>query len=117
MDLMSNKGEYKTKEGSDRREHNNEPRKTWFYQRRRDEPLTRGWASKSQRSVTRDKVKILCQGATHWKTGIFLRGRVELFTGGCGIPKRDDAENEKNDYKTDEGDRKGKYKYLSWSNF
>ena len=28
------------------------------------------------------------------------------------VPKSDDAENEKNNHKTDEGDRKGKYKHL-----
>ena len=80
------------------------------------------WAvAESQRGMTQDEVKIVCRGATPWKTGIFLRGRVELFTRGwvswCWVPKRDDAENEKNDYKTDEGNRKGKYKYLFWSNF
>ena len=53
--------------------------------------------------------------------GIFLRERVELFTGGwvscCWFPKRDDAENEKNNYKIDEGNRKGKYKHFVWCNF
>ena len=54
------------------------------------------WAVvESQRGMTQDEVKIVCQGATPWKTGIFLRGRVELFTGGwvscCWVPKRDDA--------------------------
>ena len=39
-------------------------------------------AAKSQRGMTQDEVKIVCQGATPWKTGIFLRGRVELLTGG-----------------------------------
>ena len=79
------------------------------------------WAvAESQRGMTQDEVKILCQGATPWKTGIFLRGRVELFTGGwvscCWVPKRDDAENEKSNYKTDEGYRKGKYKHFVWCN-
>ena len=55
-----------------------------------------GWAvAESQRGMTQDEVKIVCQGATPWKTGIFLRGRVELFTGRwvscCWVPKRDDA--------------------------
>ena len=63
-----------------------------------------GWSSlpegewavvQSQRGMTQDEVKIVCQGATPWKTGIFLRGRVELFTRGwvscCWVPKRDDA--------------------------
>ena len=54
------------------------------------------WAvAKSQRGMTQDKVKTVCQGATTWKTGIFLRGKFELFTGGwvscCWVPKRDDA--------------------------
>ena len=48
------------------------------------------------------------------------RGRVELFTGGwvscCWIHKRDDAENEKNDYKTNKENRKGKYKDFVWCN-
>ena len=38
--------------------------------------------SQSQRGMTQDEVKILCWGATPRKAGIFLRGRVELFTGG-----------------------------------
>ena len=112
--------------------------------------------------MTRDEVKIVCRGATPWKTGIFLRGRVELFTGRwvsccwvpkrddtrwsencmprcnalknghlpekkgwtlywkwvswCWVPKRDDAENGKNDYKTDDGNRKEKYKHAAWRN-
>ena len=79
------------------------------------------WAvAESQTGLTQDEVKIICQSATHWKTGIFLRGRVEIFTGGwvtwCWVPERDDAENEKNDHKTDEGNRKGKYKHLFWCN-
>ena len=69
------------------------------------------WAvAESQRSMTQDKVKLVCPCATPWKLGIFLGGKVELFTGGlvncCWFPKRDDAESEKNDYKTDEGNRK-----------
>ena len=40
------------------------------------------WAvAKSQRGMTQDEVKIVCRGETPWKMGIFLRGRVELFTG------------------------------------
>ena len=79
------------------------------------------WAvAESQRGMTQDEVKSVCRCATPWKTDIFLRGRVELFTGmsvsWCWVPKRDDAENEKNDYKTDKGNRKGKYKHLVWSN-
>ena len=54
------------------------------------------WAvAESQRGMAQDEVKIVCQGATPWKTGIFLSGRVELFTGGsvscCWVPKRNDA--------------------------
>ena len=79
------------------------------------------WAvAESQRGMTQDKVKTVCQGARPWTTGIFLSGRVELFTGGwlscCWFPKRDDAENEKSNYKTDEGNRKEKYKHFVWSN-
>ena len=116
------------------------------------------WAvAESQRGMTQDEVKIVCRGATPWKTGILLRGRVELFTGGwvsccwvpkrddagwsencmprwnalknqhlperkgwaftggwvssCWVPKRDGAGNEKNDCKTDEENRKGRYKH------
>ena len=72
------------------------------------------WAfAESRREMMQDKMKFVCQGATPWKTGIFLRGRVELFTGGwvscCWVPKRDDTENEKNEYNTNEGNRKRKY--------
>ena len=79
------------------------------------------WAvAESQRGMMQDKVKLVCQCATPWKIGIFLRGRIEFFTGGwvrwCLVPKRDDAENEKNDNKTDKGNRKGKYKHLVWYN-
>ena len=75
------------------------------------------WAvAESQRGMKQDEVKIVCRGATPWKMGIFLREKVELFTGGwvswCWVRKRDDAENEKNDYKTGKGNRKGKYKPL-----
>ena len=54
------------------------------------------WAvAESQRGMTQDEVKIVCRDATPRKTGILLRGRVELFTGGwvscCWVPKRDDA--------------------------
>ena len=54
------------------------------------------WAvAESQRGMTQDEVKIVCQGAMPWKTGIFLIGRIELFTGGwvscCWVPKWDDA--------------------------
>ena len=84
------------------------------------------WAVvESQRGMTQDEVKIVCQGATPWKTGIFLRRTVELYTGGwvsyCWVLKRDDAGNEKNDCKTDEENGKGKYKHVScnltWESF
>ena len=72
----------------------------------------------SQRWMTQDKVKFVWQNASPWKTDIFLSGmvehRVELFTEAwvswCWVTKKDDAENEKDDYKTDEENRKGKYK-------
>ena len=38
--------------------------------------------TESQREMTQDKVKFVCQGATPWKTGTFLKGRVEFFTEG-----------------------------------
>ena len=85
-------------------------------------PLPEGeWAvAESQRGMTQIEVRVVYQYAKPWKTGIFLRGRVELFTGGwvscCWVPKRDDAENEKSNYKTDEGNRKGKYKHFVWCN-
>ena len=125
MGLMSNKSEYQTKEGPERRGHYTTmgPEK---YNSTKEEEMS-SWPeheralAESQRRMTQNEVKTLCQGAAPWKTGIFLRGRVELFTEGwvncCWVPKRDDAENEKNDCKTDGGNRKGKYKYLSWSNF
>ena len=78
-------------------------------------------AAESQRGITQDEVKILCRGATPWKMGVLLRGKVELFTrvwvSCCWVPKKDDAENEKNDYKTDEGNKEEKYKYIFWCNF
>ena len=71
------------------------------------------WAVvESQRGMRRDEVKTVSQGATFWKTGIFLRGRIELFNRGwvsCyWFLKWDDAGNEKNDCKADEENRKGK---------
>ena len=51
--------------------------------------------TESQRGMTQDKVKLVCQYATPWKPSIFLRGRAELLTGGwvscCRVPKRDDT--------------------------
>ena len=79
------------------------------------------WAvAESQRGMTRDEVKIVCRVVVPWKTSIFLRGRVELFTrewvSCCWVPKRDDAENEKNNYRETEENRKGKYKHFVWCN-
>ena len=98
------------------------PWKTGIFLRGRVELFTRGWVSYCwvQKGMTQDKVKIVCQGTTPWQTGIFLRGRVELITGGwiscCWVPKRSGAENEKNNYKTDEGNGKRKYNDLFWCN-
>ena len=54
------------------------------------------WAvAKYQRGMTQDVVKCVCQGANSWKMGIFLRGRMELFTRGwvscCQVTKMNDA--------------------------
>ena len=74
--------------------------------------------AESQRGMMQDKVKLVCHDAAPWKASICLTGRVEFFTGEWvswyWVPKGDDAENEKNDYKTDEGNRKEKYKHLVW---
>ena len=77
------------------------------------------WAvAESQRGMTQDKMELVSRCATPWKMGIFLIGRVEFFTGvwvsWCWILKRDDTENDNNNYKIDEGNRKGKYKHLVW---
>ena len=79
------------------------------------------WAvAESQRGMAQDEVKLVCRRATHWTTGIFLRGRIEFFTGGwvsrCWVPKSEDAENEKNNYNKNESNRKGKYKHFVWCN-
>ena len=99
MDLASNMCEYQTKDSPDRREHYTtmSPEKHDSFREEEMSSLPEGsWAlAESQRRMTQDEVKIVCQGAAPWKTGIFLRGRVELFTGGwvscCWVPKRDDA--------------------------
>ena len=56
--------------------------------------------AESQRAMYQDKVKLVCRCAKPRKMGIFLRQKVELFTGGwvswCWVPN--DAENEKNNY-------------------
>ena len=96
------------------------PLKTGIFLRGKLGSLPEGeWVvAEFQRGMIQYEVKIVCRGATPWKTGIFFRGRVELFTGGwvscCWDPKRDDAENEKSNYKTGEGNRKGKYKHFVW---
>ena len=51
------------------------------------------WAvAESQRGMTQDKVKLVCRCTMPKKKGLFLRGKVELFTGGwvscCWVPKR-----------------------------
>ena len=82
-------------------------RKGWALYRRVSEVLL----NPSQKGMTQDEVKIVCQGATPWKTGIFPLGRVELFTGGwvscCWVPKRDDAGKEKNNCMAHKENRKG----------
>ena len=99
MNLMSNMGEYQTKEGQDWREHYTtmSPEK---HDSSREEEMSSWpegeWAvAESQRRMTQDEVKILRWGAVPWKTGIFLRGKVEVFTRGwvscCWVPTRDDA--------------------------
>ena len=101
MDLMSNMGEHQNKDGPVRIiwEHNTtiSPEKHDWFKEEEWSSLPEGeWTvAESQRGMTQDEVKIVCQGATPWNTGIFLRGKVELFTGGwmscCWVPKRDDA--------------------------
>ena len=54
------------------------------------------WAvAESQKGMTQDEVKIVSQSRTHWKTGVFLRGMFELFSGWwvscCWVPKKDDV--------------------------
>ena len=94
------------------------PWKTGIFLRGRVELFTKGWMSCcwAQWEITQDKVKLVCRYAMPWKMGNFMRGRAELFTGGwvswCWVPKRVDAENEKNNYKKNEGNRKGKYKHF-----
>ena len=67
-----------------------------------------------QREMKQDKVKLICQGSAPSKMGILLRGRVALFAGGwvrcCRVPKKDDAEKEKNDDIIVKGSKKGKCK-------
>ena len=82
------------------------------------------WAvAESQRGMTQHEVKSVCQGATPWKTGIFLRGRFELFTRGwviCCWGEWSVAElvliritqRMRRMTSRHEGNRKGKYKHL-----
>ena len=53
--------------------------------------------------------------ASSWKEGLISLPEGEWE---CWVPKRDDAENEKNEYKTDadEENRRGKYEHLFWWN-
>ena len=95
MDLMSNIGEYQTKES--------QRRIRWklyvtiSYQKKaptREKGLSSlpegKWAVAE---MTQDKVKLMSQNAMPWKTGIFLTGRVELFNSGWTrwFPKGDDT--------------------------
>ena len=104
MDLMSNMGEYQTKEGPDRREHYTTMSPEKHDSTKEEEMSSRPegeWAlAEYQRRMMQDEVNIVCQGAAPWKTGIFLTGRVGLFTGGwvscCWVPKRNDTRSSKN---------------------
>ena len=103
MNLMSTMGEYQAKESPVRSiiiwEHYKtiSPEKHDSFKEEGRSSLPEGeWAvTESQRGMVQDIVKIVCQGATPWKMGTFLRGRAKLFTAGwvscCWVPKRDDA--------------------------
>ena len=55
------------------------------------------WAvAESQKGITQNEVKIVCRGATPWKAGIFLRGRVELFTWAIAEFQRGMTQDKKN---------------------
>ena len=88
MDLMNNMGEYQTKENPGRIiwEHypKMSPEKYDSYREEGMSSLPEGdWAvTGSQRGMALDRAKFACQGTMPWKTGIFLIGRFELFTGG-----------------------------------
>ena len=85
---MSNMGEYQIKEspGSIIWEHYTAiiPEKHDSSKEEERHSLLEGeWAVAEFKSgITQNKMKFVCQGATPWKMGIFLRRRVELFTGG-----------------------------------
>ena len=121
MDLTSNVGEHQTKESPVKIiwEHYTTigyEKHDWFKEEGRSSlPVGELTVAESQRGMTLDKVKFVCHGATPWKMSILLRQRVELFTWGwvscCWVPKRKDTGNENNDCKTDEENRKGKYKH------
>ena len=101
---MSNMGEYQTKEGPGRREHYTTMSPEKHDSTKEEEMSSRPegeWAlAEYQRRMMQDEVNIVCQGAAPWKTGIFLTGRVGLFTGGwvscCWVPKRNDTRSSKN---------------------
>ena len=65
-------------------------------------------------------MKIACPGATPWKrVSSWEEGLSSLPEGEWAVTeivKRDDPENETNDCKTEERNRKGKYKLLAWRN-
>ena len=80
MHLISDIGEYQTK-GRITWEHytTTSPEKYHFFKEEGLSSLPEGeWAvAESQKGMTKDELKILCQGATPWKASIFLIGRVE----------------------------------------
>ena len=87
MDLMNNMGDYQTKDSPDKIIWENyttiSPEKHDSSREKGMSHLSEGhWAvAESQRGMKQDKVKTVCQGTMPWKTGIFLRGVVELFSG------------------------------------
>ena len=99
MNLMSTMGEYQAKESPVRSiiiwEHYTtiSPEKHDSFKEEGRSSLPEGeWAvTESKRGMVQDIVKIVCQGATPWKMGTFLRGRAKLFTAGwvscCWVPK------------------------------
>ena len=118
MDLMSNMGEYQTKESPG----NNKPRKTWFLQRGKYELFVGGWVSccwvpKRDEAGWSKNCMLRCNALKNGhlperKDWALYRKVVSC----CRDPKKDDAKNEKSNYKTDEGNRKGKYKHFVWCN-
>ena len=96
---MSKMGEYQTKESPGRMiwEHYTTiiPKKLDSSTEKEMSSLPESEWAESQKGITQDIAKNVFQSATPWKTSIFLRRRVELFTGGwvdcCWIPKRVNA--------------------------